>query len=219
MNKKELIETFRGGLAYGRDYETVELLLDKKHTQDNKLCLQAYDANLIGLPSVSEWSTDAKKKLNDEVCRQTKDYNIDVYVDDVLIKQRKEKMINMPLTNEQHFRDLADAISEITDDIVKIDSNGVKTSSNGDRYCVKIIINEYKPVTSITFDMSKDNSITNKHIKFDTKGTDELIFSNLSTSDVENYNKVLTNLEDLIKKAKFEYQDAKDVFYTFRSFE
>ena len=90
MNKKELIETFRGGLAYGRDYETVELLLDKEHTKDNKLCLQAYDANLMGLPSVSEWSTDAKKKLNDEVCRQTKDYNIDVYVDDVLIKQRKD---------------------------------------------------------------------------------------------------------------------------------
>lgn len=58
MNKKELIETFRGGLAYGRDYETVELLLDNK---DNKLCLQAYDANLMGLPSVSEWSTDAKR--------------------------------------------------------------------------------------------------------------------------------------------------------------
>ena len=93
----------------------------------------------------------------------------------------------MNLTNEQHFHDLADAISEITDDIVKIDSDGVKTSSNGDRYCVKIIINEYKPVTSITFDMSKDNSITNKHIKFDTKGTDELIFSNLSTSDVEYF--------------------------------
>lgn len=126
----------------------------------------------------------------------------------------------MNLTNEQHFCDLADAISEITDNIVKIDSDGVKTSSNGDdRYCVKIIINEYKPVTSITFDMSKDNSITNKHIKFDTKDTDELIFSNLSISDVENYNKVLTNLENLIKQAKFDYQDAKDVFYTFRPFE
>lgn len=125
----------------------------------------------------------------------------------------------MNLTNEQHFHDLADAISEITDDIVKIDSDGVKTSSNGDRYCVKIIINEYKLVTSITFDMSEDNSITNKHIKFDVKNTDELIFSNLSISDVENYNKVLTNLEDLVKQAKFDYQDAKDAFYMLVPFE
>ena len=125
----------------------------------------------------------------------------------------------MNLTNEQHFHDLADAISEITDDIVKIDSDGVKTSSNGDRYCVKIIINEYKLVTSITFDMSEDNSITNKHIKFEVKDTDELIFSNLSISDVENYNKVLTNLEDLVKQAKFDYQDAKDTFYMLVPFE
>lgn len=125
----------------------------------------------------------------------------------------------MNLTNEQHFHDLADAISEITDDIVKIDSDGVKTSSNGDRYCVKIIINEYKLVTSIIFDMSEDNSITNKHIKLDVKNTDELIFSNLSISDVENYNKVLTNLEDLVKQAKFDYQDAKDAFYMLVPFE
>ena len=125
----------------------------------------------------------------------------------------------MNLTNEQHFHDIADAISEITDDTVKIDSDGVKTSSNGDRYCVKIIINEYKLVTSITFDMSEDNSITNKHIKFEVKDTDELIFSNLSISDVENYNKVLTNLEDLVKQAKFDYQDAKDTFYMLVPFE
>lgn len=90
MNKQELIKTFKGGLTYGSDYETVELLLDKKKTKDNKLCLQAYDANLMGLPPVSRWSTDAKKELDDEVIRQTQDYNIDVYVDDVLIKQRKD---------------------------------------------------------------------------------------------------------------------------------
>lgn len=90
MNKQELIKTFKGGLTYGSGYETVELLLDKKSTKDNKLCLQAYDANLMGLPPVSRWSTDAKKELDDEVIRQTKDYNIDVYVDDVLIKQRKD---------------------------------------------------------------------------------------------------------------------------------
>ena len=125
----------------------------------------------------------------------------------------------MNLTNEQHFRNLADAVSEITDDIVKIDSDGVKTSSNGDRYCVKIIINEYKLVTSVTFDISEDNSITNKRIKFEVKDTDELIFSNLSISDVENYNKVLTNLEDLVKQAKFDYQDAKDAFYMLVPFE
>ena len=90
MNKQALIKTFKGGLSYGSDYETVELLLDKKNTKDNKLCLQAYDANLMGLPPVSRWSTDAKKELNDEVIRQTQDYNIDVYVDDVIIKQRKD---------------------------------------------------------------------------------------------------------------------------------
>lgn len=125
----------------------------------------------------------------------------------------------MNLTNEQHFRDLADAISEITDDIVRIKGDGMSFSSKGDRYHVKIIINDRKPVTSITFDMSEDNLIMNKHIKFDTKDTDELIFSNLSVSDVERYNRVLENLDDLIKQAKFNYQDAKDVFYTFRPFE
>ena len=59
----------------------------------------------------------------------------------------------------------------------------------------------------------------NKHIRFDTKDTDELIFSNLSVSDAERYNKVLENLDDLIKKAKFNYQDAKDTFSMFGSFE
>ena len=124
----------------------------------------------------------------------------------------------MNLTNEQHFRDLADAISEITNDIVKIDGDGMIVSTKGDRYCVKIIINEYKPVTSITFDMSEDNSIANKQIRFDTKDTDELIISNLSVTDIEDYNKVLTNLEDLIKQAKFDYQDAKDTYYMFAPF-
>ena len=124
----------------------------------------------------------------------------------------------MNLTNEQHFRNLADAISEITDDIVRIKGDGMSFSSKGDRYHVKIIINDRKPVTSITFDMSEDNSI-NKHIRFDTKDTDELIFSNLSVSDAERYNKVLENLDDLIKKAKFNYQDAKDTFSMFGSFE
>ena len=90
MNKQELIKTFKGGLAYGSNYKTVELLLDKKSTKDNKLCLQAYDANLMGLPPVSRWSMDAKNKLTDEVLRKTQGYNIDVYVDDVLIKQRKD---------------------------------------------------------------------------------------------------------------------------------
>lgn len=125
----------------------------------------------------------------------------------------------MSLTNEQHFRDLADAISEITDDIVRIKGDGMSFSSKGDRYHVKIIINDRKPVTSITFDMSEDNLIMNKHIKFDTKDTDELIFSNLSVSDVERYNRVLENLDDLIKQAKFNYQDAKDTFSMFGSFE
>lgn len=44
----------------------------------------------MGLSPVSRWSADAKKKLNNEVIRQIKDYNIDVYVDDVLVKQRKD---------------------------------------------------------------------------------------------------------------------------------
>ena len=39
---------------------------------------------------MSRWSVDAKKELSNKVIRQTKDYNIDVYVDDVLIKQRKD---------------------------------------------------------------------------------------------------------------------------------
>lgn len=125
----------------------------------------------------------------------------------------------MNLTNEPHFRDLADAISEITDDIVKIDGDGMTVSGGGNCYRVKIIINDREPVTSITFDMSKDNSITNKHIRFDTKDTDELVFSDLNVSNVERYNKVLTSLENLINQAKFDYQDAQDTFYMFVPFE
>lgn len=79
---------FKGGIAYGNGYETVELLLDKKNTKDDKLCLQAYDANLIGLPPVSKWSNEAQTELKNKVIERTKDYNIDVFVDGVSIKRK-----------------------------------------------------------------------------------------------------------------------------------
>lgn len=89
MDKQTLINTFKGGLTYGSDYETVELLLDEQRTMDDNLCLEAYDANLIGLPPYSRWSKSAQDKCKQEVLRQTKECNITVEVDGTVIKRKK----------------------------------------------------------------------------------------------------------------------------------
>lgn len=91
MNKQTLINVFKGGLTYGSGYETVELLLDKKKTADDKLCLEAYDANLIGLPSYSRWSKTAQTECRQEVLRQTEKYNITVEVDGTVIKRKRNE--------------------------------------------------------------------------------------------------------------------------------
>lgn len=89
MNKEQIIEKFEQGLSCGKDYATVELLIDKNNTKDNELHLQTYDANLMGLPPVSNWSKDAQTELKNEVIKKTKSYNIDVIVDGVVIVRRK----------------------------------------------------------------------------------------------------------------------------------
>lgn len=90
MDKQALINAFGGVLTYDSGYETVELFLDKKRTKDDKLCLEAYDVYLIGLPPYSRWSKSAQDKCKQEVLRQTQKYNITVEVDGTVIK-RKEK--------------------------------------------------------------------------------------------------------------------------------
>lgn len=90
MKRDVILNKFKGGFSYGHDYKTVELLLDERHTKDDELRLQAYDAALMGLPPVANWNKPAKKELTDAVMRLTKDVNINVYVDDVLIKRKKK---------------------------------------------------------------------------------------------------------------------------------
>lgn len=89
MNKQTLCKKFKGGFSYGTSYETVELLLDRKHTKADELHLLAYDADLIGLSKASTWSKKAQGQLKQAVCENTKDYPITVYVDDLLIKRKK----------------------------------------------------------------------------------------------------------------------------------
>lgn len=89
MDRQTLINTFKGGLTYGSGYETVELLLDKKRTSDDKLCLEAYDANLIGLPPYSRWSQSAQDKCKQAVLQRTEQYNITVEVDGTIVKRKK----------------------------------------------------------------------------------------------------------------------------------
>lgn len=89
MDKQTLINTFKGGLTYGSSYETVELLLDKERTSDNELCLEAYDANLIGLPPYSRWSKSAQNECKQAVLRRTEPYNITVEVDGTIVKRKK----------------------------------------------------------------------------------------------------------------------------------
>lgn len=87
--KQTLINIFKGGLTYGSGCETVELFLDKERTSDDKLCLEAYDANLISLPPYSRWSKSAQTKCQQAVLQQTEPYNITVEIDDTIVKRKK----------------------------------------------------------------------------------------------------------------------------------
>lgn len=89
MDRQTLINTFRGGLTYGSGYETVELLLGKERTSDNKLCLEAYDANLIGLPPYSRWDKSAQDECKQAVLQRTEPYNITVEIDGTIIKRKE----------------------------------------------------------------------------------------------------------------------------------
>lgn len=53
MTKAELLEKYKGGFSFGEDYETIEVIPNDKDTDDNKLCLWAYDANFMPLPDIS----------------------------------------------------------------------------------------------------------------------------------------------------------------------
>lgn len=87
MYKREILNKFKGGLSYGDDYQTVELLVDKRHTKDDFLALQAYDAALMGLPPVEKWNKDAQAKLKAKILECFKDYpTLTVTVDDQVIK-------------------------------------------------------------------------------------------------------------------------------------
>lgn len=116
----------------------------------------------------------------------------------------------MTLKNEEHFENLANAISEYTDDIVEIKSNGFTISQKGKGYKIALVVANN---TEITFEMSEKNEVLDKAIEFNTRNVDNLIFDHLNVDQVEIYNQILQNLDKIVKQSKFDYADAEDAFY------
>ena len=90
MTKAELLEKYKGGFTFGEDYETIEVIPNDKDTDDNKLCLWAYDANLMPLPDISKWSQSARDKLVDKLKKRLSNLNVDIYIDDLQIKEKND---------------------------------------------------------------------------------------------------------------------------------
>lgn len=94
MTKHELINRFLCVSFFGEEeHEAVYWLADKESTQDDVLKLQAYDCNLCGLPDMSKWNSKSWRNKNIEFVREaTKDYDIEVWMDDMKVKNKGEKL-------------------------------------------------------------------------------------------------------------------------------
>ena len=90
MTREELLEKYKGGFSFGEDYETIEIIPNDKDTDDNKLCLWAYDANFMPLPDISKWSQSARDKLADKLKKRLSNLNTDVWIDDLQIKEKND---------------------------------------------------------------------------------------------------------------------------------
>lgn len=88
MTNQEIFEKFSGGFFIGDGYATIELLVNDKVRSDNILKLWAYDANLMPMPDFSTWRDEGRKEVIDYVLRRTKECNIEIWVDDMKIKER-----------------------------------------------------------------------------------------------------------------------------------
>ena len=87
MTKAELLEKYKGGFSFGRDFDTVEVLINDQDTDDNKLCLWAYDGAFMPLPNITSWSQSGRDKLINQLRNCLADLNADVWIDDLQIKE------------------------------------------------------------------------------------------------------------------------------------
>lgn len=90
MSKEEIIENFKGGVTLGKGIDEEELLLDKEGSKNNTLSLQAYDANMMPLPEFSKWNPKHKEKVINTIKEAFKNINLNVLIDGVKVKERKE---------------------------------------------------------------------------------------------------------------------------------
>lgn len=92
MTKKELKDKYKSGFevcdekCYACD---VEWLFDDISSTPEKLCFQAYDANLWPMKDFSTWSGKAwvKRKHIKAALERTKGFDGEVWLDDVKIKE------------------------------------------------------------------------------------------------------------------------------------
>ena len=65
----------------------MEWLLDKENTTESKLVFMGYDANLYPAPNFSTWTeSDWKQKQIDIALRRARDFEGEVWLDDVKIR-------------------------------------------------------------------------------------------------------------------------------------
>lgn len=87
LTKEQVIEKYKAGFSVGKDFATVEWLLNEKITSEDNLCFQAYDANMMALPNLGEWpDKEVRLKQIDFMLDKLKDWHGSVYLDDMKIK-------------------------------------------------------------------------------------------------------------------------------------
>lgn len=84
-----ILEKYKSGFdVHGKhDIETVNWLIDSKDSNETELFFMAYDANLYPMPDFSSWNNNEfKQKQIDAALKRTKDFDGEVWLDDVRIK-------------------------------------------------------------------------------------------------------------------------------------
>lgn len=83
------LEKYRSAFrVYGESsMDTVEWLCNDAYISETELFFIAYDANLCAMPYFSTWNdTEWKQKQIDSALERTKDFDGEVWLDDVRIK-------------------------------------------------------------------------------------------------------------------------------------
>lgn len=85
---ENLLAKYKGGLSYGAQYETVELILNEESSNEHQLYFEAYDANLYPLPEFETWPQQGKDRLIKAVNEKIPE-NIKILVDGIVIRNAK----------------------------------------------------------------------------------------------------------------------------------